>query len=77
MKVVAGAVIKPGACGADDITSENLDRMANTLENRSPTDDDRRELVDLLRWMAGVVRGLELDGADDSPPSGRPPSEDS
>jgi hypothetical protein len=40
-KIVAGAVIAAGECGEDDITSENLEQMATTLETRSPTDDDR------------------------------------
>lgn len=58
-KIVAGAVIKAGECGEDDITSANLDQMAATLETRPPTDDDRRELVKMLRWLAKMVRELE------------------
>jgi hypothetical protein len=58
-KIVAGVVIAAGECGEDDITSENLDQMAATLEKRPPTDDDRRELVAILRWLANVVRELE------------------
>jgi hypothetical protein len=44
-KIVAGAMIAAGECGEDDITSAGLEQMANTLETRPPTDDDRRELV--------------------------------
>ena len=58
-KIVAGAVIAAGECGEDDITSANLDQMAATLETRPLTDDERRELVEILRWLAGVVRQLE------------------
>jgi hypothetical protein len=58
-KIVAGAVIVPGVCGEDDITSANLDQMAATLETRPPTDEDRRELVVILRWLANMVRELE------------------
>jgi hypothetical protein len=58
-KIVAGAVIVPGECGNDDITSANLDQMAATLETRPPTDDDRRELVVILRWLARLVREME------------------
>jgi hypothetical protein len=75
-KIVAGAVIAAGECGEDDITSANLDQMAATLERRPPTDDDRRELVDILRWLANVVRELESPSSnvssartpDDHPP---------
>ncbi len=58
-KVVAGAVIVAGECGEDDVTSENLEQMAATLEMRPPTEDDRRELVEMLRWLARLVRELE------------------
>jgi hypothetical protein len=43
--------------------------MAATLESRPPTDDDRRELVEILRWLAKVVRELEAPSASLSPPS--------
>ena len=59
-KIVAGAAIAPGECGEDDITSANLDQMAATLETRPPTDDDRRELVKMLRWLAKLVREIEV-----------------
>ncbi len=68
-KIVAGAVIVPGECGEDDITSANLEQMAATLETRPPTDDDRRELVVLLRWLAKLVRELEAPSSNLSPPS--------
>jgi hypothetical protein len=58
-KFVAGAEIVAGVCGEDDITSANLEQMAATLETRPPTDDDRRELVEILRWLAKLVRELE------------------
>jgi len=58
-KFVAGASIETGECGEDDVTSENLEQMATTLERRPPTDDDRRELVAMLRWLAGIVRDME------------------
>jgi hypothetical protein len=58
-KIVAGAVIAPGECGEDDITSANLEQMADTLATRPPTDDDRRELVEILRFLAKVVREME------------------
>jgi hypothetical protein len=64
-KIVAGAVIAPGECGEDDITAANLEQMADTLETRPPTDEDRRELVDILRWLAKVVR--ELDAPSTTP----------
>ena len=67
-KIVAGAVIAAGECGEDDITSANLDQMAATLEKRPPTDDDRRELVEILRWLAKVVRELEPPSSNFSPP---------
>ncbi|MEO6654068.1 MAG: hypothetical protein ABIP17_15580 [Ilumatobacteraceae bacterium] len=69
MKVVAGAEIQTGECGEDDITSANLEQMADTLETRRPTDDDRRELVVLLRWMARLVRNIELSSPDGAPES--------
>jgi hypothetical protein len=68
-KIVAGAVIAPGECGEDDITSANLEQMAATLETRPPTDDDRRELVEILRFLAKVVRELEAPSSKSSPPS--------
>lgn len=58
-KIVAGAVIVAGECGEDDIPDANLEQMAATLETRPPTDDDRRELVEILRWLAKVVRELD------------------
>ncbi len=58
-KIVAGAVIAQGECGEDDITSVNLDQMADTLASRAPTVDERRELVEMLRWIAALVRGIE------------------
>jgi hypothetical protein len=77
-KIVAGAVIEAGECGEDDITSANLDQMAATLETRPPTDDDRRELVEILRWLAKVVRELEAPSSNFSSPTTAvddPPSE--
>lgn len=68
-KVVAGAVIAAGECGEDDITSANLEQMADTLETRPPTDDDRRELVQILRWLAELVREVEAPSSTFSPPS--------
>jgi hypothetical protein len=68
-KIVAGAVIAAGECGEDDITSANLDQMAATLEMRPPTDDDRRELVQMLRWLAKLVRELEASPSNLSPPT--------
>ena len=68
-KIVAGAVIAAGECGEDDITSANLEQMAATLETRPPTDDDRRELVEILRWLAQVVRELEASSSTFSLPS--------
>jgi hypothetical protein len=68
-KIVAGAVIAPGECGEDDITSANLEQMAATLETRPPTDDDRRELVEILRFLAKVVRELETPPSNTSTPS--------
>lgn len=68
---IVGAEVHPGECGEDDVTSENLDQMADTLETRPPTDEDRRELVVLLRWMAEFVRSLdaaEQGGPDASDP---------
>ena len=76
-KIVAGAVIAAGECGEDDITSANLEQMAATLETRPPSDDDRRELVQMLRWLAKFVRELEASSSnfpprytpvDDAPP---------
>ena len=67
-KIVAGAVIAAGECGEDDITSANLEQMAATLETRPPTDDDRRELVEILRWLAKVVRELEAPSSTFTPP---------
>ena len=71
-KIIAGAVVHPGECGEDDVTSTNLEQMADTLATRPPTDDDRRELVDILRWMAGVVRGMEASSEPGPPPTGAP-----
>ena len=68
-KIVAGAVIAVGECGEDDVTSANLEQMAATLETRPPTDDDRRELVQMLRWLAKMVRELEAPSSNFSPPS--------
>jgi hypothetical protein len=68
-KIVAGAVIVAGECGEDDITAENLEQMAATLETRPPTDDDRRELVEILRWLAKVVRELDAPSSATSTPS--------
>jgi hypothetical protein len=59
VKIVAGAIISPGECGEDDITAENLEQMANTLEVGPPTDADRLELVEMLRWIAKLVRGMD------------------
>ena len=53
----------------DDITSANLEQMANTLETRQPIDDDRRELVVLLRWTARLVRNIELSSPNGAPKS--------
>ena len=58
-KVVAGAVVAVGECGNDDVTSANLMQMADTLATRPPTDEDRRELVVILRWLANLVRAME------------------
>jgi hypothetical protein len=60
-KIIAGAAIEPGECGEDDVTSANLEQMADTLEKRPPTDDDRRELVVILRWLATLVREMEAE----------------
>jgi len=68
-KIIAGAVIAAGECGEDDITSANLEEMAATLETRPPTDDDRRELVEILRWLAKVVRELEAPSSTFTPPA--------
>jgi hypothetical protein len=74
-KVVAGAVIAPGECGEDDITSANLEQMAATLAMRPPTDADRRELVEILRWLAKMVRELEASSPNSSTAS--TPADDS
>ena len=66
-KIVAGATIAVGECGNDDVTSLNLEQMADTLTSRPPTDADRRELVEMLRWLAKLVRGME-----DRQPGGEP-----
>jgi tellurite resistance-related uncharacterized protein len=58
-KIVAGADIAAGECGAEDITSENLEQMATTLTLGPPSDEDRRELVEILRWLASLVREME------------------
>lgn len=68
-KVVAGAVIVAGECGRDDVTSANLEQMASTLEMRPPTESDRRELVEMLRWLARLVRELEASAFVPAPPS--------
>jgi hypothetical protein len=67
--IVAGAVVLPGECGKDDITSANLDQMAATLETRPPTDEDRRELVEMLRSLARMVREMEASSPNMSPPT--------
>jgi len=36
-----------------------LSEMATTLATRPPTDEDRRELVIMLRWLAKVVREMD------------------
>jgi len=69
-KIIAGAVVHPGECGEDDLTSANLEQMADTLATRPPTDADRRELVDILRWMARVVREMEASSDPGPPPAG-------
>jgi len=68
-KIVAGAVIAPGECGEDDITAANLEQMAATLELRPPTDEDRRELVEMLRWLAKLVREMDAPSSESSTPS--------
>ncbi len=65
-KVVAGAVVLPGECGEDDITSANLEQMADTLSIRPPTDADRQELVVILRWIAKLVREMESPSEPDT-----------
>jgi hypothetical protein len=72
-KVVAGAIIAVGECGNDDVTSDNLDQMAATLATRPPTDEDRRELVVILRWLAKMVREMEQ-SAESVSGVGRPAS---
>ena len=67
-KIVAGTAIEPGECGEDDVTSANLEQMADTLEKRPPTEADRKELVVILRWLAGLVRDMEQSVPDSSPP---------
>jgi hypothetical protein len=64
-RVVAGTVIRAGACGEDDITSANLSEMADTIEARPLSEADRRELVLMLRWLAQLVNKIEQ--ADRSP----------
>ena len=66
-KIVAGAEIHPGECGEDDITADNLEQMADTLAARPPTDEDRAELVVMLRWLAVVVRELDEQQATGDP----------
>jgi hypothetical protein len=66
-KIIAGAAIAAGECGEHDITSANLEQMAATLETRPPTDDDRRELVEILRRLAKVVRELEAPASTFTP----------
>lgn len=58
-RVVAGTVIRAGACGEDDITSANLSEMADTVETRPLSEADRRELVSMLRWLAQLVNKIE------------------
>jgi hypothetical protein len=65
-KFVAGAFIATGECGEDDVTSANLEQMAATLATRPPTDEDRRELVQMLLGLARVVRELETSAANTS-----------
>lgn len=67
-RVVAGTVIRAGACGNDDITATNLYEMADTIETRPLTEADRRELVSMLRWLAQLVN--DIDQADRSPETG-------
>ena len=73
-KFVAGAFIATGECGKDDVTSANLEQMAATLAMRPPTDEDRRELVEMLRGLARMVRELEASAAD--PSTAWPPADD-
>lgn len=75
-KVVAGAIVSPGECGEDDITSANLEQMAATLAMRPPTDADRQELVEMLRWLAKVVREMEARSSDSPSVSGLRPDTD-
>jgi hypothetical protein len=71
-KVIAGAEIAAGECGEDDITSANLEQMAETLAMRPPTDADRLELVTMLRWLAKLVREIEGSSSDAPTPSTGP-----
>jgi hypothetical protein len=64
-RLVAGTIIRAGACGEDDITSANLNEMADTIETQPLTEADRRELVTMLRWLAQLVDKIEQ--ADRSP----------
>ena len=76
-KVVAGAVVAVGECGNDDVTSANLMQMADTLATRPPTDEDRRELVVILRWLANLVRAMEQSArpeGTETTPSEQPPT---
>ena len=68
-KVIAGAEIAVGECGNDDVTSANLDQMAATLATRAPTDEDRRELVVILRWLANMVREMEQSAEGSTEPA--------
>ena len=43
--------------------------MAATLAMRPPTDADRRELVEMLRWLAKLVRELEASSPGSSKPA--------
>ena len=63
-KFVAGTFIATGECGEDDVTSANLEQMAATLATRPPTEEDRRELVQMLRGLARLVRELETAASD-------------
>jgi hypothetical protein len=75
-KIVAGAFIATGECGEDDVTSANLEQMAATLATRPLTDAERRELVEMLRWLAKVVREMEATSPDSATAS-RPTDEPS
>jgi hypothetical protein len=42
--------------------------MADTMARRPPTDADRRELVEILRWLARVVREMEAPSSTEATP---------